>query len=95
MTDERITRLPTRFGQKHADAIAFFQDVVLPALIENRLSTLVLRGVLDDGNEVHFTLMDMTNDRTWNTRTLGLLTEASVEYAQEMQQYRPAPEDRF
>lgn len=79
-----IHRLPTRFGQGHADAIAFFQDTLLPLLIDNKISTLVLRGIAADGAELEFTMIDVSGGRDLNMRTLAQLTEASFDWVDEM-----------
>lgn len=52
---EGVTRLPTKFGQGHADAIGFFQDEVLPPLIENKVVCIAVRGILSNGDEIQFT----------------------------------------
>ena len=38
---ENIMRLPTRFGQGHTDAIAFFQDELLPRLRNHEIDLFV------------------------------------------------------
>jgi hypothetical protein len=70
-----VTRLPTKFGQGHTDAIAFFQDEVLPPLISNKIVCLAVRGFREDGTELHFTMTDVSGARERNTRLLGLIAE--------------------
>ena len=70
-----IARLPTKFGAGHSEAISFFQDEILPPLIENKIVCLVVRGFHEDGTEFHFTLTDISGKREHNLRLLGLLTE--------------------
>ena len=70
-----IRMLPTKFGQGHSDAIAFFQDEILPPLIANKIICLAVRGVKDDGTELHFTMTDVSGLREHNTRLLGLIAE--------------------
>ena len=70
-----VPRLPTKFGQGHADAIAFFQDKVLPPLISNKIACLAVRGFHDDGTELHFTMTDTSGKREHNVRLLGLIAE--------------------
>jgi len=79
-----VTRLPTKFGQGHTDGIAFFQDVVLQNFIENKFTCLVLRGLLDNGDEVQFTMTDDTGKRSENTRLLGLIAELQAELVREL-----------
>jgi hypothetical protein len=74
-----VTRLPTKFGQGHTDAIAFFQDELLPSLIENKIMCLAVRGYREDGEELHFTMTDVSGLREHNTRLLGLITELQAE----------------
>ena len=76
-----ITRLPTKYGQGHSDAIGFFQDEVLPPLIENKVVCIAVRGLLDNGSELQFTMVDCSGERSHNTRLLGLLAELQVELA--------------
>lgn len=71
-----LTRLPTKFGQGHSESIGYFQDEILPMLIENKIVCLTLRGFGDDGTELHFTMLDASGDRAHNLRMLGMLTEA-------------------
>ena len=80
-----VTRLPTKFGQGHADSIGFFQDVLLPALIENRIVTLAVRGILDNGDELHFTMNDVSGERQWNLRALGQIAELQIDWTKTMQ----------
>jgi hypothetical protein len=79
-----ITRLPTKFGQGHTDAIAFFQDTVLPPLIENKIVCLAVRGFRDDGTEIHFTMVDNSGERKHNARLLGLVAELQAELVAEL-----------
>lgn len=79
-----VTRLPTKFGQGHADAIGFFQDEVLPPLIENKVICLAVRGILENGDELQFTMTDCSGERVHNTRLLGLLTELQIALAQDL-----------
>lgn len=74
MTD-RITRLPTKFGEGHTAAIAFFQDEILPPLIDNKIVCLAVRGLKEDGSELHFTMTDVSGAREHNVKLLGLVTE--------------------
>jgi len=70
-----VPRLPTKFGQGHTDSIAFFQDEVLPSLINNKIVCLALRGFLEDGTELDFTIVDGAGGRGNNTRLLGQIVE--------------------
>lgn len=70
-----LTRLPTKFGQGHSDAIGFFQDEVLPQLIANKIVCIAVRGLLESGEELHFTMLDVSGERMHNTRLLGLIAE--------------------
>ncbi len=79
-----ITRLPTKFGQGHTDAIGFFQDTVLPPLIENKIVCLAVRGFRDDGTEIHFTMVDSSGERKHNPRLLGLIVELQAELVAEL-----------
>lgn len=79
-----LTRLPTKFGQGHSDAIAFVQDVILPPLIKNKIVCLVVRGLLDDGDEIDLTMLDVSGERRHNSRLLGLITELQTELARAM-----------
>jgi hypothetical protein len=73
-----ITRLPTKFGQGHADAIGYVQDVLLPALIENKIAALVIRAVCDDGTELDYTVHAIGNRRP-ALQMIGLLAEAQAD----------------
>lgn len=79
-----ITRLPTKFGQGHTDAIAFFQDKIMPPLIDNKITCLAVRGILDNGDELHFTMHDCSGARRDNTRLLGLIAELQMELGQNL-----------
>ena len=79
-----LTRLPTKFGQGHADAIAFFQDKVLPPLIENKIVCLTLRGFCSDGTELAFTMIDVSGKREHNIRLLGLIAELQSELVSDL-----------
>lgn len=79
-----ITRIPTRFGQGHSDAIGFFQDEVLPPLIENKVVCIVVRGILENGDELQFTMVDCSGERKHNTRLLGLVCELQSELVREL-----------
>lgn len=80
-----ITRLPTKFGQGHSDAIGFFQDVILPLLIENKIVCLGLRGFADDGTELNYTMIDCSGERMNNARLLGLVTELQHQLASDLE----------
>lgn len=62
-----IPRLPTKFGQDHADAIGFMQDEVLTRLISNKLVTLAVIGLTDEGDEICFRMSDVSGERTWKS----------------------------
>ena len=79
-----ITRLPTKYGQGHADAIGFFQDEVLPQLIENKIVCLAVRGILANGDELQFTMVDCSGERSHNTRLLGLIAELQGELGRDL-----------
>lgn len=79
-----ITRLPTKFGQGHSDAIGFFQDEVLPPLIENKVVCIAVRGILDNGDELQFSMVDCSGERKHNTRLLGLIAELQAELARDL-----------
>ena len=79
-----ITRLPTKFGQGHSDAIAFFQDDILPPLIGNKVVCIAVRGILDNGDEIQFTMVDCSGERKHNTRLLGLIAELQAELAHDL-----------
>lgn len=79
-----ITRLPTKFGQGHADAIGFFQDEVLPPLIANKVTCIVVRGILENGDELDFTMVDCSGERAHNTRMLGLVAELQAHLAADL-----------
>lgn len=86
-----VIRLPTKFGQGHSDAIGFFQDEVLPRLIENKIICIAVRGLLDDGDELHFTMTDCSGERKHNSRLLGLVAELQAELAQSNTVYPETP----
>lgn len=86
-----ITRLPTKFGQGHTEAIAFFQDTILPPLIENKIVCLAVRGIRDDGTELHFTMTDISGKREHNVRLIGLLAELQSILISELQTKKAAP----
>lgn len=79
-----VTRLPTKFGQGHADAIGFIQDEVLARIISNKMVTLAIIGITDDGDEICFRMSDVSGERMWNLRTLGMLAELQTEWANDM-----------
>jgi hypothetical protein len=79
-----VTRLPTRYGQGHTDSIRFFQDDLLPLLIENKVTCLALRGFTDDGIEIQFTLIDTSGERKHNLRMLGMVAELQVDLSNDI-----------
>ena len=81
-----ITRLPTKFGAGHTEAIDFFQNIILPPLIENKIVCLAVRGFLDDGTEIHFTMTDVSGERQHNVRLVGLIAELQSLLVSELKQ---------
>lgn len=79
-----ITRLPTKFGQGHADDIGFFQEEVIPPLIANEVVCIAVRGILSNGDELQFTMVDCSGERMHNTRLLGLIVELQAELARDL-----------
>jgi hypothetical protein len=73
-----VTRLPTKYGQGHADAIGYVQDALLPAIIENKIAALVIRAVCDDGTEFDYTVHAI-GDRRPALQMIGLLAEAQAD----------------
>jgi hypothetical protein len=79
-----VTRLPTKYGAGHSEAIAFVQDEILPPLIANKIVCLAVRGFYDDGTELHFTMIDISGKREHNVRLLGLITELQSEIVSQL-----------
>lgn len=81
-----IPRIPTRFGQGHADGIGFLQDEVLARFIKNELVTLVVIGLTTDGDEIRFLMNDVSGAVAANQRTLGLIADIQQEWRDDMRQ---------
>jgi hypothetical protein len=64
-----------------------------PALIENKIKTLAVRGILETGDELHFTMNDVSGERKWNLRTLGQIAELQIDWTREMQAAQATGED--
>lgn len=79
-----ITRLPTKFGAGHSEAIGFFQDEIMPALIANEIAVIIVRGVKQNGDEIEYTMVDCSGERSYNLRMLGQIAEAQTNLVRDL-----------